>query len=115
MLCPVCRTGVSWQKRLMVKAVEQGTLVFCDINDEPDALARFGVTRETIRERLHATTGDGRLLVGVEVVAEVMRLTPGLGWFGTVLRLPVLRTFARWGYNGFARGLYRWNRRVGRW
>ncbi|MDQ2704952.1 MAG: DCC1-like thiol-disulfide oxidoreductase family protein, partial [Pseudomonadota bacterium] len=53
--CPVCDAGVNHQKKRLVEAVRAGRIVFCDINLEPDALARFGASLEDVRRRLHAT------------------------------------------------------------
>ena len=114
-LCPVCNTGISWQKRLMMPAVRAGKIVFEDINQQPAALSHHGVDVEAIRKRLHATTADGELLVGADVVIAVLRLNPWQSWLGRLLTIPALRKLSHWFYDSFAEWLYAWNRRKGRW
>lgn len=114
-LCPVCRTGVDWQKRLLLGALTRGDLVFKDINDDHQALASFGADLEAIRKRLHATTFDHQLLVGIDVVIAVMRKSSTQRWLAHLIALPGLRMLAGLAYDGFADVLYAWNRRKGRW
>ncbi|WP_217575494.1 DCC1-like thiol-disulfide oxidoreductase family protein [Mesorhizobium sp. GbtcB19] len=113
--CPVCDAGISHQKRRLIEAVKAGCVEFRDINFEPQALSAFGASLEDIRRRLHATDGEGRLLVGADVAIAVWRLTPGEGWlaslFGNVATLPL----TRFAYDRFADLLYAWNRRKGHW
>jgi predicted DCC family thiol-disulfide oxidoreductase YuxK len=113
--CPVCDAGIRRQKRRLVEAVKAGRVAFRDINCEPEALSVFGASLEDIRRRLHATDGEGRLLVGADVAIAVWRLTPGEGWlaslFGNVIALPLTRI----AYDRFADLLYAWNRSKGRW
>ena len=113
--CPVCDAGIGWQRNRLLAAVRSGAVEFRDINEEPDALARYGASLEDIRRRLHATDESGRLIVGADVAVALWRLTPGLGWLaalsGNRVTLPVTRFF----YDRFADGLFAWNRRKGRW
>lgn len=113
--CPVCDAGVVKQKSKLIEAVKTGRIEFRDINLEPDALARFGASLEDIRRRLHAVDGEGRLLVGADVAVAVWRATPGEGWLAGLVGNPLVRPFARFGYDRFADLLYAWNRRKGRW
>ena len=64
--CPVCNTGIDWQRSRLVRAARAGTIEFRDINLEPDALSRFGAGLEDIRRRLHAVDAEGRLHVGAD-------------------------------------------------
>ena len=114
-LCPVCKTGIDWQTRLLLNAVQRGAIVFADINDQPGALAGFGCDLEDVRKRLHAILPSEQLIVGADVVANVLRITPGLGWLGRLMALPVIRQGSHLLYDGFASLLYTWNRRKGRW
>jgi predicted DCC family thiol-disulfide oxidoreductase YuxK len=114
-LCPVCNAGITWQKTLLLPAVQAGQVQFLNINETPEALARFDVSVEQIRKRLHATTGADDLLVGADVVIAVMRITPGQRWLGGLIGSPVMIVFTRLVYNGFAEILYRWNRRKRHW
>lgn len=113
--CPVCDAGIRRQKRRLIEAVKAGAIEFRDINLEPLALARFGVSVDDIRRRLHATEDSGRLVVGADVMFAIWRRTPGegriAGLFGNPLTAPVTRFL----YDRFADLLFAWNRRHGRW
>ncbi len=113
--CPVCDYGVTRQKSRLFAAVQSGQIAFRDINLEPDALAACGAGLEDIRKRLHALDGDGRMLVGADVVIAIWRLTPGESWLAALLGNPIVLPVTRLGYNIFASGLYAWNRRKGHW
>ena len=113
--CPICDGGISRQRRRLLRAAGAGAIEFRDINQEPDALIRFGAGLEDVRRRLHGVDADGRLHVGAECAIAIWRRTPGDQWLGNLLRLPILRQVARVGYDGFADLLYAWNRRRGRW
>lgn len=58
---------------------------------------------------------DGALRVGADAFSALWARTPGLGWLARLLMRPRLRAWAQRGYDAFARRLYRWNRRNGRW
>jgi predicted DCC family thiol-disulfide oxidoreductase YuxK len=113
--CPVCNAGIDWQRSRLVRAARAGTIEFRDIGLEPDALARFGAGVEDVRRRLHAVDAAGRLHVGIDCAIEIWRRTPGDGWLGQVVGLPVLRPIARFGYDRFADLLYAWNRWKRHW
>ncbi len=113
--CPVCDAGITHQKKRLVEAVKAGRIAFRDINQHPDALAAHDASLDDVRRRLHATDGDGKLLVGADVAVAIWRATPGEGWlaalFGNRLTLPL----TRFAYDRFADLLFAWNRRKGRW
>jgi predicted DCC family thiol-disulfide oxidoreductase YuxK len=113
--CPVCDAGIRRQRRRLIAAVQAGTIAFRDINEEPEALARFGATVNDVRRRLHATDAAGRLLVGADVAVAVWKLTPGEGFLATLFGNRLARPLTRLAYDRFADVLYAWNRRNGRW
>ena len=113
--CPVCNGGIDWQRNKLLAAVRAGTIEFRDINEQPDALARYGATLDDIRRRLHATDEAGRLIVGADVAVALWRLTPGQGWLATLFGNRVVLPFTRFFYDRFADFLFAWNRRKGRW
>jgi predicted DCC family thiol-disulfide oxidoreductase YuxK len=113
--CPVCDAGIDAQRNRLIEPVKAGRIVFLDINLEPDALAVHGAGINDIRRRLHATDGDGQLLIGADVAIALWRLTPGQGWLAALMGNALARPFARFGYDRFADLLYAWNRRKGRW
>ena len=113
--CPVCNAGIDRQRNKLFAAMQAGTIEFRDINLEPDALARYGVTLADVRRRLHATDAAGRLLVGADVAVAVWRLTPGEGWLAALFGNAVVRPVTRFAYDRFADLLYVWNVRKGHW
>jgi predicted DCC family thiol-disulfide oxidoreductase YuxK len=113
--CPVCNGGIDWQRNRLLAAVRSGAVEFKDINEQPDALARYGATLDDIRRRLHATDEAGRLIVGADVAVALWRMTPGQGWLAALFGNRVMVPFTRFFYDRFADWLFAWNRRKGRW
>jgi predicted DCC family thiol-disulfide oxidoreductase YuxK len=113
--CPVCDAGIGWQRNKLLAAVRAGTIEFRDINEQPDALVRYGATLDDIRRRLHATDEAGRLIVGADVAVALWRLTPGQGWLATLLGNRAMLPVTRFVYDRFADILFAWNKRKGRW
>jgi len=113
--CPVCDAGIDWQRNKLLQAVRAGTIEFKDINEQPDALARYGTTLDDIRRRLHATDEAGRLIVGADVAIALWLITPGEGWLATLFGNRVTLPCTRFYYDRFADILFAWNRRKGRW
>jgi predicted DCC family thiol-disulfide oxidoreductase YuxK len=113
--CPVCNTGIDWQRHRLVRAARAGIIEFRDINLEPDALACFGAGLEDVRRRLHAVDVDGRLQVGADCAIAIWQLAPGDAWLARLVGLPPIRAVARLVYDRFADLLYAWNRRKGHW
>ncbi|MDB5611864.1 MAG: hypothetical protein JWP25_8764 [Bradyrhizobium sp.] len=113
--CPVCNGGIDWQRNKLLNAVRAGHIAFKDINEQPDALASYGVSVDDVRRRLHATDEAGRLIVGADVAIAVWQATPGEGWRATLFGNPVVRPVTRFGYDRFADLLFAWNKRQGRW
>jgi predicted DCC family thiol-disulfide oxidoreductase YuxK len=113
--CPVCDAGIDWQRNRLLAAVHSGAIEFKDINEQPDALSRYGATLDDIRRRLHATDENGRLIVGADVAVALWRITPGQGWLAALVGNRVTLPFTRFFYDRFADLLFAWNRRNGRW
>ena len=113
--CPVCDAGIDWQRNRLLAAVRAGKLEFRDINEEPEALARYGADVDDVRRRLHATDEAGRLIVGADVAVALWRLTPGQGWLAALFGNRVMLPLTRFGYDRFADLLFAWNKRHGRW
>jgi predicted DCC family thiol-disulfide oxidoreductase YuxK len=113
--CPVCNGGIDWQRNRLLAAVRAGTVEFRDINEQPDALARYGAGLDDIRRRLHATDEAGRLIVGADVAIALWRMTPRAGWLAALFGNRVTLPFTRFFYDRFADLLFAWNKRKGRW
>ena len=113
--CPVCDAGIDWQRNKLLVLLRAGTIEFKDINEQPNALARYGAGLDDIRRRLHATDEAGRLIVGADVAIALWRLTPGESWLAALLGNPVMLPLTRFVYDRFADVLFAWNKRNGRW
>src|ERR1700709_1596345 len=113
--CPVCDAGIDWQRNKLLAAVRAGQLSFCDINEQPQALAAFGASLDDVRRRLHATDERGRLIVGADVMIAIWRITPGEGWLASLFGNPVMLPVTRFAYDRFADLRFAWNGRKGRW
>ncbi len=111
--CPVCAAGIRHQRTRLEGCGEM--VEWVDVHADNDAVGDIDADLEFVRERLHVTDRDGNLHVGADAVSELMAITPGQRLVGRLARFPVARSLLRAAYNAFAAGLYRWNRRVGRW
>ncbi|MEM7022045.1 MAG: DUF393 domain-containing protein [Pseudomonadota bacterium] len=103
--CPVCRAEIEHYQRL---AGPGSGLAWQDISDSPADVA--GADGEALRRRLHVMDGD-KMLVGVPAFARIWEDLPRYRWLAALVRLPLVRTFARWLYEPIAAGLYAWDRR----
>ena len=113
--CPVCDAGIDWQRNKLLAAVRAGDIEFKDINEKPDALARYAVSLDDVRRRLHATDESGRLIVGADVAIAIWQITKGEGWLASLLGNRLTLPLTRFVYDRFADVLFAWNRRKGHW
>ena len=113
--CPVCDAGIDWQRNKLLAAVRAGAVEFKDINEQPDALTRYGAGVDDVRRRLHATDEAGRLIVGADVAIALWRLTPGQGWLASLFGNRVMLPLTRFIYDRFADLLFAWNKHRRRW
>ncbi len=86
-----------------------------DVHLDNEAVTEISADLEFVRERLHVVDESDTIQVGSEALLALWRLTSDQRWFAWLSGLPIIRTFFRWSYNGFAAVLYRWNRWNGRW
>ena len=86
-----------------------------DIHSNNAAVEEVGAELEFVRERLHLRDSAGAIQVGSDAFLALWTLSPKQKWLARIGALPLVRTLFRWSYNGFAAGLYRWNRWSGRW
>ena len=95
--------------------VRSGEIVFEDINQRPDALARFDIDVEAIRKKLHALDDQEDLLIGADVAIAMWKITPGLTWLGRLAGNSIIRPVSKMAYDVLAHFLYRWNKRRCHW
>jgi predicted DCC family thiol-disulfide oxidoreductase YuxK len=112
--CPVCKAGIDNQRARMARGASC-PLEWIDVHQQPQAVEELDSELEQVRERLYLKDESGRIAIGVDAFAELFQRTVGQRWLGRLLRLPGLHLLARWGYNLFARLLYRWNLWLRHW
>ncbi len=118
--CPVCKAGIRAQTRRMQQQSPQLHDIHVDGghnagDDDSDIIEAIGSPREFVRERLHVVDQQGRIQVGIDAFITLWNITPADRWKARLLSLPAINTVASSAYNVFARALYQWNRRRGRW
>jgi predicted DCC family thiol-disulfide oxidoreductase YuxK len=109
--CPVCKAGIDSQRGKMQDETVDWKDVHCDLaaREEVDADLEF------VRERLHVVDAQGQVHVGMRAFAAIWAHSPGEAWKARLVNLPVIKQLSDWGYNAFARVLYRWNRSKAHW
>jgi len=99
--CVICRNEVArlrhWDRA--------GRLAYADIT-APDFLPPAGADLRALNTEMHALTGDGRLVVGIDSLVTAYTLV-GRGWMVAPLRVRLLRPMFAALYRGFARNRYR--------
>lgn len=112
--CPVCRAGVDAQKSRM-ESCAITNVQWIDVHAYPHAVTETGSSLEQVRERIHMMDESGKIVVGADALTELWFRTPGQMWLGRLASLYFVRTLGTLAYNAFAKYLYAWNRRAGRW
>lgn len=111
--CPVCNAGIGYQRRKLEGNVAE--VEWIDIHCANEAAADVSSDIEFVRERLHVVDEQGNIHVGSEAFAELWAKSPDRRVLSKLIRSPGIRSLSGWLYNGFARLLYRWNRKNLRW
>lgn len=106
--CPLC-TAQAARLRSWDRA---GRLAFTDISLPGFDPAPYGTTLDAMRTELHGVAESGRLLAGMDCIAEACRLT-GRGWLAWPLRVRALRPLLAASYRLLARHRYRVSRLFG--
>ena len=70
---------------------------------------------EQVRERLHVCDADGNMHIGIDAFIYLWQQTTKQRWLAYCVRLPIIYQLSRLIYNGFAKGLYVWNRALKHW
>jgi predicted DCC family thiol-disulfide oxidoreductase YuxK len=107
--CPVCSREIASYRRLAARC--GAALDFVDASRDDEALATLGLDADRAARRLHLLE-NGRLLAGVEAFAALWDRLPGWRLLARLIRLPGVRAFAEFVYEGIlAPLLYRWHER----
>ncbi|HET9446261.1 MAG TPA: DUF393 domain-containing protein [Steroidobacteraceae bacterium] len=111
--CPVCNAGIGAQRERMESCSVD--VEWIDIHRHPERLTEIGASQEFVRERLHVVDDAGVVRVGAAAFSALWSRTPRQKALARLIEAPGVRVLARWAYNVFAAGLYKWNRLRGRW
>lgn len=107
--CPICRREIEHYKR--VTACDNHRLTWCDISQQPAAVAALGLDQEAVKRRLHVVDRDGRLRIGVPAFAALWSEIPRYRWLATLVGWPGIRQIAAGIYELLAVWLYARNKR----
>jgi predicted DCC family thiol-disulfide oxidoreductase YuxK len=110
--CPVCSTEIG-RCRGIAEAAGRA-MAWHDINEMPEALARFGVDIDAVRRKLHVMDREGQLRVGVPAFAALWNELPRHRWLARIAMQPFLLPLWTMLYDALAWALYHWNRRRAR-
>ncbi len=100
--CPLCLAEI---KSLMARDKNR-LLQFTDVSAPNFANSLPNVSMNDLLEVIHAQRADGKVIKGVEVIRLAYQAT-GLGWIGTLTRLPVVSELAERAYRWLARHRHR--------
>ncbi len=110
--CPVCSFEINRYQELQEGETGIG---WCDIAQDPAALASLPVSREEALKRLQVMDVHGRLLSGVDAFLLIWRQFPQLRWLAAIVGSPLIKPVAARLYDHvLAPLLYHWNKRHGR-
>ena len=91
--CPICSREIAAYRRAATRT--GAALEFEDLNAAD--LARWGVSAEAARRRLHLRRGD-ELLVGLPAFVALWQALPRMRWLSWLVSLPLIRPLASFIY-----------------
>jgi predicted DCC family thiol-disulfide oxidoreductase YuxK len=112
-VCPVCRAGACDLERRA--AATKAGVIFTDVAQHSEALARAGVTLDAVRLKMHAIAPDGRVIAGMPAVAIAWAATPPFRPLGRLMQIAPFSWLGAGAYHITAHALWAWNRACGRW
>ena len=102
--CPVCDAGIQAFRN------DTAEIGYTDIALNPQILSAHGLTPRDVQYRVHAITGDGSLVRGIDAVAVLLAEKPRWRLVVRALGWPVIRQIGWTGYEIAAFVLFRWNK-----
>jgi predicted DCC family thiol-disulfide oxidoreductase YuxK len=97
--CPLC----SREARFYGERAPLGRIAFVDIAAADFDAAAHGLNAVAIHRQIHGRTADGRLVVGIDALAQMWSLLPRSRWLAVLTRIPGIRQLMQMGYWAFAR------------
>jgi len=111
--CPVCDSGIKSQQRKT--KTSDCTVSYQDVHLDNQLVKQVNAPLAFVRERLHVVDENQQVQVGLDAFITIWRHSPNERWKATLLGLPGIHGLGVIAYNGFARLLYRWNKKHKRW
>ncbi|MEE9424965.1 MAG: DUF393 domain-containing protein [Methylococcales bacterium] len=109
--CPVCDAGINAQKNKSSECA----IDWNDIHTNNELVQDVSDDIEYVRERLHVIDENDEVFVGINAFIAIWHHSPKERWKAKLLSLPIIKPFANFAYNIFARLLYQWNRKRSSW
>lgn len=97
--CPLC----SREARFFTGHAPEGSVRFVDIAAPDFDAPAHGLDARAVHREIHARTVDGRVVVGVDALAQMWSLVPRSRWLASMTQIPVSRQVMQAGYWVFAR------------
>lgn len=97
--CPLC----SREARFFNLKAAPGRVQFVDIAAADFDAKSHGLDPHAVHREIHGRMPDGRIVVGVDALAQMWQLVPSTQWLATLTRKPVSRQAMQAGYWIFAR------------
>ena len=97
--CPLC----SREARFFGGRAPVGRVRFIDITAADFDPRAHGLDARAIHREIHGRTADGRLVTGVDALAQMWSLLPRSRWLAILTQVPIARQIMQMGYWAFAR------------
>lgn len=97
--CPLC----SREMRFFNHKAQAGEVRFVDIAAADFDAASHGLNARAVHREIHGRTADGRIVVGIDALAQMWQLVPSTRWLASLTQIPVSRQAMQVGYWVFAR------------
>ena len=101
--CPLCRREIAHYRRIDSTA----RLRWVDAVNEPETLARHGISLQQAMAELHVLDGDGRWQRGVDAFLVIWQQLPAYRWLAKLVTALCLRRPLGFFYRHFAAWRYR--------
>lgn len=101
--CPLCRREIAHYRRVD----SANKLYWVDAANEPETLARHGLSLEHAMAELHVLDGTGRWQRGVDAFLVIWQNLPGYRWLARLVTVLGFRRPLGYAYRHFAAWRYR--------
>lgn len=85
--CPICRAEIHHYRALI--GGDRPLIKFCDLSDDPGALADYGVTAQSATRRLYTLIDQETLVSGIDAFIAIWLRIPRYRLAGRLASLPL--------------------------